>query len=62
MGRSLTWLQVSLAGLGPQPGFAVLRVVQLGDEGEVAGHLAVVLDDNLLFLELAESHSLKLKL
>lgn len=59
---NLTWLQVTLTGLGSQPRLTVVVVVQLGDEGEVAGDLPVVGDLELLLLQLTELHVLKLKL
>lgn len=58
----LTWLQVALAGLGSKPRFAVLVIVELGDEGEVAGDLPVVGDLELLLLQLPKLHILKGKL
>ena len=58
----LTGLQEAVAGLGPQPGLAVLRVVEFGDEGEVTGDLAVVGDHEALPLQLPELHVRKLEL
>lgn len=59
---NLTWLQVTLTGLGSQPWLTVVVVIQLGDEGEVAGDLPVVGDLELLLLQLTELHVLKFKL
>lgn len=60
--RRLTGLQEAVAGLGAEPGLAVLRVVGLGDEGEVTGDLPVVGDHEALPLEPPELHVLKFKL
>lgn len=60
--RGLTGLQDAVAGLSTEPGLAVLRVVGLGDEGEVTGDLPVVGDHKALPLELPELDILKFKL
>ena len=57
--HGLTGLQEAFAGLSPEPGLAVLGVVELGDEEEVTGDLAVVGDHKALSLQLPELDVLK---
>lgn len=56
MELELTGLQVAFTGFGLQPGLRVLRVIEFGDEAELAGHLAIVGDLETLKLELPELH------